>query len=65
MPPEDASPYHLENLQNISVKVTENEEKILQEVTVRISHMYVTRLHISVEEAKRLGIHDGMECTLA
>lgn len=65
MPPEDASPYHLENLQNVSVKVTGDERKILLDVTVRISHMYVTRLHISAEEAKRLGIHEGMECTLA
>lgn len=64
MPPEDASPYNLENLQKVSVQLDNKDDVILKDVTVRISHMYVARLHISKQEAKKYGITDADQCRL-
>ncbi|MDF2539867.1 MAG: Propanediol utilization protein [Herbinix sp.] len=65
IPPEFSSPFNLQHLQTTTLKLDGKNDVVLREVVVRVSHMYVTQVHISREDAQKYGIANGDTCSLA
>ncbi len=58
--PEDAEIFNVNNGDLVGVKVDSERSAILQDVVVRISEKYSSKIHVDYDEANAIGFRDGM-----